>query len=608
MSKSGLLWRVFGSYLLVIGLLGAGSLAALRVTLVDSAVDAERTRLAETARHEASRAPTPAGDASGVLARAAEEHPHLGFRFFDREGNVVAASRDAERRSSRPTPDVVAALREGREASRIFHSLTAGEEVLAVAVPVTVGDEVVGAIQVTRPVGAVRQAAVAGWKSLFVPVGASVALACVVALFLAIRFTRPIEVLRRGAEQFGRGNLKRKVPTPPGVELGELADALNQMASQLSERIDEITNQRNERQAVLESMAEGVLAVDGGERVLSINRAAQELLGIPARDAAGRLVQETSRNVALQRLIARALKGDFSTECEEGSYIRTGSETVLLARCAPLRDGGGRDIGVVTILTNVTRLQKLENLRREFVANVSHELRTPITSIKGFTETLLDGALENPEEAERFVRIIARQSDRLCDVIEDLLSLSRLDRHERIETEDVSLAKLIGQSADFCRDLAAKNAVELDASCPEDLRLRVNPVLVEQALTNLIENAVKYSKPGGGKVAVEVERNGSTVRIHVRDNGVGIEKEHLERVFERFYRIDKARSREVGGTGLGLSIVKNVAQVHGGSVSVSSTPGEGTDFSVTLPLGAGAENITGPARDAGPPNGTTHGS
>ncbi len=587
MKKRQLLWRVFSSYLLVIGLLVVSSLILFRYFLMENALERERARLTGAARLGAQRV-TVALEASAepldsVFGDMSAESPEILLRLFDPKGSVLAESDGEPSRTVRPTPEVSVVMQSGEESWRLYPAEPVETQMLSVSVPVAMADGRTGVVQARRLTRPIREAVSQKWVALLTPVGLTAAAAALAAFLFSLRFTRPIEILRRGAERFGRGNLKRKVATPAGLELGELADALNRMATQLDERIDEITHQRNERQAILESMAEGLLAVDDHERVLSINRAAQDLLGISVREVVGRLVQEVCRNVSLQRLISRALDGDFSTETEEGTFIRTGTETLLRARCAPLRDGEGQDIGVVVILTNITMLQKLENLRREFVANVSHELRTPITSIKGFTETLLDGAIEDPGEARRFVEIIARQSDRLCDVIEDLLSLSRLDRHERIETQVVSLQRLIEQSTELCREQATQQSVELTIRCPEGLKLRANPVLVEQALTNLIDNAIKYSGPGK-KVGVNVEPNGTKVRIHVQDNGSGIDEEHLERIFERFYRVDKARSREVGGTGLGLSIVKNVAQVHGGSVSVVSTPGEGSDFSITLPL------------------------
>jgi two-component system phosphate regulon sensor histidine kinase PhoR len=231
-------------------------------------------------------------------------------------------------------------------------------------------------------------------------------------------------------------------------------------------------------------------------------------------------------------------------------------------------------------------LRRLENLRSDFVANVSHELKTPITSIKGFIETLLDGALNDPVEAERFLRIVAKHSDRLNAIIDDLLTLSRLEQggKEGMEMQQTGLAGLMNSAIEVCSHRAGKKDITIELVCPENLAAAVNPPLIEQALINLIGNAVKYSQ-SGKTVTVRAESGEKGVTLFVEDQGYGIEPEHLDRLFERFYRVDKGRSRQEGGTGLGLAIVKHIAQVHGGSVSVKSTFGKGSAFSIFIPIG-----------------------
>lgn len=411
-------------------------------------------------------------------------------------------------------------------------------------------------------------------------VAAVVALA--ISYLLARRFSHPVEELRRAAERLGRGELKRRIPAPPALEFAELADALNTMAAQLDERIAEITRQRNERVAILESMREGVLAIDRDERILLINRTAEEMLGVAAgREIKGRLVQEVFRNPEVQRYLQRAQAGPRQV-FDDGTLLRLGAKTLIDARCAPLRDDRDNDIGLVVILTNVTRLHQLENLRKEFVANVSHELRTPITSIKGFAETLLDGALDDPNEAQRFVEIIWRQSERLGHVIEDLLSLSTLDRTEAPEREECELAEVLRSVIELRQPVAAERQTIVELDCPAHLRVFANAGLIERAIGNLVENAIKYSGVSA-RVMVRAESRDGGVRVRVIDNGPGIATEHLPRLFERFYRVDKARSRELGGTGLGLSIVKNIASLHGGSVGVETEIGRGSTFWIQLP-------------------------
>jgi two-component system phosphate regulon sensor histidine kinase PhoR len=233
----------------------------------------------------------------------------------------------------------------------------------------------------------------------------------------------------------------------------------------------------------------------------------------------------------------------------------------------------------------VTRARRLETIRKDFVANVSHELKTPIASIKGFVETLLDGAMRDPDDAARFLTIIAKQADRLGSIIEDLLSLAKIEQSEDaadLALEEASLAGVLEAAVADCQANAAARRIEFDLECDPALRAAVNSPLLEQAVTNLLDNAVKYSEPGE-TVRIVARREADAVTIAVSDRGCGIEREHLPRLFERFYRVDKARSRKLGGTGLGLSIVKHIVQAHGGQITVASVVGQGSTFTIHLP-------------------------
>jgi len=255
-------------------------------------------------------------------------------------------------------------------------------------------------------------------------------------------------------------------------------------------------------------------------------------------------------------------------------------------RAIEAADTDGNRTGALVVMHDVTRLKRLENIRRDFVANVSHELRTPITSIQGFAETLLDGAIDLPEDARRFVRIMAAQSDRLNDIIEDLLTLSRLEQEveqAKLPVQQARVRGVLEAAIGVCELWASKKDLRIELTCEDQLYVPINAALLEQAVVNLVDNAVKYS-PEGAAVLVQAERSKSELIIRVRDHGCGIGPEHLPRLFERFYRVDKARSRKLGGTGLGLAIVKHIAQAHGGSATVESVPGEGSLFSLHLPL------------------------
>jgi two-component system, OmpR family, phosphate regulon sensor histidine kinase PhoR len=297
----------------------------------------------------------------------------------------------------------------------------------------------------------------------------------------------------------------------------------------------------------------------------------------------GRKVKEVVRNTEFNRFVQRTLQGEGPTEAE---IVFLGEpDRFLQAHGATLREAGGMRVAALVVLNDITRLKVLETVRRDFVANVSHELRTPITSIKGFLETLRDGAVEDPETRRRFLDIAVKNADRLNMIIDDLLSLARVERDAEmgdIRLETTPLSGVFAAAARVCAENAAGKGIELLFNCEEGATAKINPQLIEQALVNLVDNAIKYGEPGS-IVRVDADTTGDEVVLTVTDQGCGISREHLNRIFERFYRVDKARSRTEGGTGLGLSIVKHIAHAHRGSVRVRSSPGEGSAFSIHLP-------------------------
>ena len=397
------------------------------------------------------------------------------------------------------------------------------------------------------------------------------------------RIARPIEDMRTGIRKLAEGDLAHRLHVPDTAELAGLAEVINDLAAQLDARIRTITAQRNEQEAVFAAMVEGVLAIDREDRILRINRAAAGFLSVAPDAARGKAIQEVIRNLDLQRFVSQALSSNAPVEAE--IRLRGDAERWLQAHGEPLNDASGRPIGAVIVLHDVTRVRQLEGFRRDFVANVSHELRTPVTSIKGFVETLIDGAMRDPDAADRFLKIVARQVDRLEAIINDLLMLAGLEQRNQsgIEVAETPLVDPLKAAVELCAHKAAARKMEVTLDCPADLSACINAPLIEQAVANLLDNAIKYSEPGR-RVRVAAAREHDSAVITVRDEGAGIPPEHLPRIFERFYRVDKGRSRDMGGTGLGLAIVKHIALVHGGGVGVASTPGQGSVFTVTLPL------------------------
>ena len=371
---------------------------------------------------------------------------------------------------------------------------------------------------------------------------------------------------------------------PP--EVGRLALSLQQTANAWSAEIRELRRRHQEQKAVFSSMWGGVLAIDHRQRILNLNTAAAELFGLDPAAARGRHLQEVIRHLELQEFLARLLASDVPLEGEI-TFRPTGTEERFLQLHGTfLREEGGAVLGALVVLNDVTALRRLEKIRRDFVANVSHELRTPITSIRGFVETLLEGALDDPEQARRFLAIVARQSERLNAIIEDLLALSRIEREaerREIAFECHRLGAVIRAAVQTCTHQAGDKSVALEVSCPEELTAWINAPLLEQAVVNLITNAIKYSGEGSA-VEIAAAREEPYAVIRVRDQGKGIGRQHLDRLFERFYRVDKGRSRTEGGTGLGLAIVKHIMLAHHGRVTVESQPGKGSTFTLQLPL------------------------
>jgi two-component system phosphate regulon sensor histidine kinase PhoR len=408
-------------------------------------------------------------------------------------------------------------------------------------------------------------------------------LAALLGLGVAFRIKKPVEEMNRVAEAFSRGEFQVRLPASNLREVSTLSETMNRMAQELQQRIAAMEAQRKELEAVLSSMVEGVFGVDREEHIVGMNQAASRILGCDLAQVKGRSVQETVRNPSLQRLIKKALSS--GEPLEEDIVFFGKEEQVLNAHASPLQASGAAQRGVLIVLHDVTRLQRLENIRKDFVANVSHEIKKPITAIKGFVETLRDGGAENRQETDRFLGIIQKHVERLEAIVEDLLSLSRVEKES--EKEEIPLMvqpirDALAAALQLCQAKASAKDIRMELSCPEDLKAKINSTLLEQAAVNLLNNAITYSEPGS-PVRVEGSQEENEVQVRVQDEGCGIEKVHLERLFERFYRVDKARSRKQGGTGLGLSIVKHIMEAHGGRASVKSEPGKGSTFTLHLP-------------------------
>jgi two-component system phosphate regulon sensor histidine kinase PhoR len=470
-------------------------------------------------------------------------------------------------------PEVAAALQAGRTGTAVRRSATVDRRFLYVAVPGPGG----GAVRVAEDLVHVDRE-VAALRAQLLWAGAVALLTALPLGLLLVRASlRPLREIAEVVGSIAEGRLDRRLPRGAGDEFGRIATAVNGMAEQLQARLRELTEDKERLQAVLTGMVEGVLVVDAEQRVVLANPRLRELFGFRGA-AVGRPTWEVVRRAAVQQAIAdAAVKGepivvDVSTEAPEPRSLQL--HAVRFPSAGPL-------VGVVAVFHDVTEIRRLERMR-DFVANVSHELKTPLTAIRGFAETLRSSDVPGPQR-EAYLDVILRHAERLQNLIDDILELSRVEgRQQPFAPTDVDVARL---ATVLLRDVRPQlEARRLEAAVAPASRgvAFADRRAVEQILTNLVDNACKYTEPGG-RIEVRVSEASGQVRIEVQDTGIGIPPEDLPRIFERFYRVDKARSRDLGGTGLGLAIVKHLAQAQGGEVSVRSKAGEGTTFTVVLP-------------------------
>ncbi len=587
MPKRRLLWHLFRSYvvLALTAMFAIGFLAShqFEETFLDTLRTDLKARAAALDKHVAANAtsdPSSFDALCGELGRLSEVRAAVmlpgGKVLCDSQG------RPEEMESQLARSEVQGAF-DGQAHDTVRYNAGLDQGLLYLATPIVREGHVVAVIYLANSLAALDEGLFRVRLSIVLAGLAMVGLSGFLAWWIARGLSATLDELRLTAGRLANGQWNTRMVAAEQQELAEVTEAFNRMAEALERRINVLVQNNNEQQAVLASMAEGVLAVDGQERIISLNTASGRLLGLDQAHAQGRRLQEVVRNADLSRFITRALACRDSIESD--ILLHGDRERVMQAHGSALHDSQGQPIGAVIVLNDVTDFRRLEHIRRDFVANVSHELKTPVTSIKGFVETLLDGAMHDPVDTERFLHIVAKQADRLHAIIEDLLSLSKIEEHEDhddIVADVVPLRPLLESAVHACASAAEMTTIDVRLDCDEPLKARVNGVLMEQAVTNLLDNAIKYSEPGRQVRIVAGEQNGE-VTISVVDRGSGIAKEHLARIFERFYRVDPARSRKLGGTGLGLAIVKHIVQAHHGQVSVDSTLGVGSTFTIHLP-------------------------
>jgi two-component system phosphate regulon sensor histidine kinase PhoR len=584
-------WKLMASYLTLILLTGIILYGYLSRTLEQHLMEEVRENILNEARLVkimSSKEITDMRRDAPAIARAAGKEIKARVTIISADGAVAGDSElsDAELRvleNHSKRPEFILAMKNGVGVSTRFSS-TLGTNMLYTALPFRSATAQSGVIRLALPLSRLE----AAMSSLQTILGAALLLAVICSLLLSYIIahltSRPLRTMASAAALIGRGDFGCRIPVTSQDEIGELALVMNEMTSKIEEQMERISTERNRLDTILRGMGEGVIVTDYAGNVTLANPAFRTLFSL-GDDSVGRSLIEITRQPTMHTALKKVL--DTREEIVEEMAVLVPEEKHLLTHWVPLREEGEL-LGAVAVFHDITDLKRLENIRKDFVANVSHELRTPVSVIKGYAETILNEGNALPlEKSLQFMEIIHSHAERLALLISDLLTLSRIESGAMtLEPSPTSIESVAQRALRLLEQKSRAKGVTMIASPSlKDLPpVLADPDKMEQVLINLLDNGIKFT-PSGGMVTVSAEVTDDHVRIDVTDTGIGIPPRDIPRIFERFYRVDTARSREMGGTGLGLSIVKHIVQAHGGSVSVESAPGKGSTFSCTLKKG-----------------------
>jgi len=485
--------------------------------------------------------------------------------------------------------EVIAALR-GEIGVLERYSHTLNEDMLYMAVPFIKNDKIVAVIRTSLPITVIKKTLNRMYHGIGLIVLCVAFLGALGSYLMSKKSSRPVMDIKIAAERFSNGDFSYKIPKTQIQEANEIAQSLNNMAENLKEKINLLYEEKSKIDAILSSMNEGVIAIDENGKILIINSAAYELFNIEINSANGKWIGEVIRYSEVQEFFENIIEAKRTLEKEITIYDfkKSGLKVYLRLNGTCLFDKNGKCIGGLIVASNITKLKELDEQRKEFLANVSHEMRTPLTSIKGYLETIREGNVNSPEDTKKFLDIIYSQVERLTLIVDDLLSLSLLEKDKEngeIQKVKTNLYDILKNAVEVCLPLAHQKQQKIMLNCDNTILGYFEPNLLEQAIINLLDNAIKYSEPNKNIfVEGKLDEEKKEIIISVKDEGPGIEKKHLDRLFERFYRVDKSRSRKLGGTGLGLAIVKHIAIAHKGRVSVCSSLGEGSTFFIYIPV------------------------
>lgn len=520
---------------------------------------------------------------------------------FIRNDGVVLGDSDHDPRTmdNHLTRQEVMEAKQGDIGRTTRYSDTIKENLLYVAMRVNPSDPNSDIIRLSLSLEKVDESIERIWTGLLVGLFILFVLAALISYRVARGLTRPLEQITRVAKRIKNLDYRARVDVRSNDEIGELGIAINAMADSLHVQMTRIHQNERQLASVLDNMINGVVMIDAGGKIVLLNRMAEEVLGFSARDLVGHHYASAKQQYELSQFIHEALENREHLRDEVTFYFP--EERLLDLNLVPIyedNEDNGEFGGVLLVLQDVTAIRRLERMRSEFVANVSHELKTPVTAVKGFAETLLGGAVDDPELARSFLQIIYDESDRLNRLIGDILELSKIEsRRVPLQFSPVELSSFVGKTLELLSAEAIRKQIRVSAKVEEGLYVEADEDRLRQIVMNLLANAIAYTSEGGS-VSIVVEpvhepdathdddgyENYEHIRIHISDTGMGIPKKDLPRIFERFYRVDKARSRSSGGTGLGLSIVKHLVELHKGTITVESNVGIGSTFSIELPV------------------------
>lgn len=503
----------------------------------------------------------------------------LADNWADRLGNAVLENH-ADR------PEFKAALR-GEPIFLQRFSETMQREMLYYAVPVLQNGKTLAVIRLAFSLRTLQEQMDRTKKFLITTALLAILLSLPFAFLLASAVTRPVQKLTSAANRLASGDLTQSVHAEGSQEFLDLAEAFNRMASQLDEKLESIRQEHSRTESLLSKMVEGVLALDERGKALFANSAFCDMAGLKMEKLHGRSYLEIVRSDQLAEYISDLLQEDEGSrplEAQEIVLFGSTSERIFSVQASRIH-GEGAAAALILVFHDITGIKKVEQIRKDFVANVGHELRTPLTALKGSTEILLDGAYRNPDECKKFIEIMDKQLQNIQNLVGDMLQLAAVeDTSKQVRKEPVDLSLFIEEAVTVVQPLAQKKHQTLKTILPKDaLSLNIDSNQIGNALINLLDNAIKYTEEGG-RVELGVHQEQDALLIEVSDNGPGIPQDQLERIFERFYRVDKSRSREMGGTGLGLAIAKHAVENHGGTITVNSEAGRGSTFTIRLPL------------------------